>query len=276
MGKVLSPQAVEQYRNEGYYFPIDVMSPAEAAGYRRRLEAYEKASGGPLKSNYRHKVHLLFPWAYELVTHPKILDAVEDIMGPNLICWSTNLFAKEAHDPAFVSFHQDSTYWGLDPADVMTAWVALSDVTAEAGPMKFVRGTHKAQIGHRDTFHEHNLLSRGQEIEVEVPEEKAVSVILKPGQVSLHHVMLVHGSGPNNSDDRRIGFAIRYVPTHVRQVKMRDSAMLVRGKDEYGNFDYEEPPHADADAAALAQHKAAMDRQVAVLYSGTDHKQMRD
>ena len=127
MGKVLSDAAVEQYRRDGYYFPIDVMSPQEAAGFRRRLESYEESQGGRLKSNYRHKVHLLFPWAYELVTHPKILDAVEDIMGPNLICWSTNLFAKEAHDPAFVSMHQDSTYWGLDPADVMTAWVALSD-----------------------------------------------------------------------------------------------------------------------------------------------------
>ena len=142
--------------------------------------------------------------------------------------------------------------------------------------MTFVPGTPKSPIALRDTLHEHNLLPRGQEIEVDVPEAETVNVVLKPGQISLHHVMLVHGSGPNESDDRRIGFAIRYVPTHVKQVKMRDSAMLVRGVDDYGNFDYEEPPKGDADAAALAQHKAAMDRQVAVLYSGTDHKQMRD
>ncbi len=276
MGKILSPEAVSQYREQGFYFPVDALSPEEAASYRQRLEDYETAHGGPLKSNYRHKVHLLFPWAHDLVTHPKILDAVEDIMGPNLICWSTNLFTKEAHDPHFVSFHQDSTYWGLDPADVMTAWVALSDCPAKSGPMKFVPGSHKTQLGHRDTFHEHNLLTRGQEIAVEVPQEKSVSVILKPGQVSLHHVMLVHGSGPNESDDRRIGLAIRYVPTHVRQVKMRDSAMLVRGKDDYGNFDFEKPPTGDADEAAQAEHAAAMARQVAVLYQGTDKNVMRD
>jgi len=277
MGKVLTERQVEQYGRDGYLFPVPALERAEALEYRRRLEASEARNGGPLKGNMRHKVHLLFPWAHQIVTHPKILDAVEDVLGPDIICWATNLFTKEAHDPAFVSFHQDATYWGLQPNDVMTAWVALSDCPANSGPMQFVAGSHKTQLAHRDTFHANNLLTRGQEIEVDVDESQAAKVVLQAGQMSFHHVMVVHGSGPNESDDRRIGLAIRYVPTYVRQVKMRDTAMLVRGEDRYGNFDLEPAPKGDADEAALAAHKWAMDRQVAVLYQGTDHKgQMRN
>lgn len=276
MTKLLSPEAVEQYHRDGYYFPARVMSREEAHGYRQRLEAFERTQGGPLISNYRHKVHLLFPWALELVKHPRILDAVEDLLGPNLICWTTNLFIKEPHNPHFVSMHQDATYWGLDPADVATAWIALSDVPLESGPMKFAAGSHREQLPHRDTFHEHNLLSRGQEIEVDIPMDECTDVILEAGEISLHHVRLAHGSGPNESDDRRIGLAIRYVPPYVRQVKLHDSAMLVRGLDEYGHFDWEEEPKADADEAALAAHKEAMDRQVAVYYEGTDRTEMRE
>ncbi|MDZ7840156.1 MAG: phytanoyl-CoA dioxygenase family protein [Gammaproteobacteria bacterium] len=276
MPKLLSPEAIEQFQRDGYYFPARVMSREEAFSYRRQLEDYERRNGGPLKSNYRHKVHLLFPWACELVKHPRILDAVEDLLGPDLICWTTNLFIKEPHNPHFVSMHQDSTYWGLDPADVATAWIALSDVPLESGPMKFAAGTHREQLPHKDTFHEHNLLSRGQEIEVDIPMDECTDVVLQAGEISLHHVRLAHGSGPNDSDDRRIGLAIRYVPPYVRQVKLRDSAMLVRGKDDYGHFDWEQEPADDADAAAIESHKAAMDRQVAVYYEGTDRTEMRE
>ncbi|HKY96020.1 MAG TPA: phytanoyl-CoA dioxygenase family protein, partial [Kiloniellales bacterium] len=255
---MLSDEAVASYRRDGFYFPVPVLSESEALGYRRRLEAAEAANGGPLKGNQRHKVHILHRWAYELVTHPRILDAVEDILGPNLICWTTNFFIKEAHDPAFVSFHQDATYWGLDPPDVMTAWVALSDCPMRSGPMVFAPGTHKTQLAHRDTFHKDNLLTRGQEIAAEVDPKDAVAAILKPGEISLHHVMVVHGSRPNESDDRRIGLAIRYIPTHVRQVKLRDAAILVRGRDDFGYFDRERVPETDGGPAERAAHKAAM------------------
>ena len=117
MPKLLSPEAEAQYERDGYYFPVRILSTEEALSYRRRLEAYEAATGGPIQSNRRHKIHLLFTWANELVRHSKILDAVEDIIGPDIICWTTNFFIKEANDPGFVSWHQDSTYWGLDPAD---------------------------------------------------------------------------------------------------------------------------------------------------------------
>jgi non-haem Fe2+, alpha-ketoglutarate-dependent halogenase len=276
MPKLLSNEAVAQYERDGYYFPVDALSPQEALSHRRKLEAYEKSSGGPISSNKRHKVHLLFTWAHSIVTHPRVLDAVEDIIGPNILCWTTNFFIKEPNDPGFVSWHQDATYWGLDPADVITAWVALTDAPVESGAMKFLPGSHKwDQIAHRDTFHEHNLLSRGQEIAVEVDEAQSVDVPLKAGQLSLHHVLLAHASQANTTNDRRIGLAVRYIPTHVRQLKTNDSAMLVRGTDTFGHFDHEPAPKSDLDDAAVAAHTDAVERQVSALYSGTEVQQFR-
>ncbi len=276
MPKILSNEAVAAYQRDGYYFPVRVMAETDARDLRRRLEAHEAKAGEPLQGNWRHKTHLLFTWADEMVHHPAIVDAVEDVIGPDILCWTTNFFIKEPHSPGFVSWHQDSTYWGLDPDDVITAWVALTDSNLVSGCMKVIPGTHTvAQIPHVDTFHQDNLLSRGQEIAVEVDQAKAVDVVLKPGEISLHHIKLVHGSEPNRSDDRRIGFAIRYIPTYVRQTKVRDSATLVRGVDKHHNFDLEPRPAQDLDAAALAAHKDAIDRQVAALYQGTDKQAFR-
>jgi len=276
MPKMLPPGAAESYARDGYWFPVRVMSAGEAAGYRAKLEAYERDSGGPIAGNKRHKVHLLFTWAHALVTHPRILDAVEDLLGPDLLCWTTNFFIKEPRDPGFVSWHQDSTYWGLDPHDVVTAWLALSDAPVESGAMKFMPGSHKLdQLPHTDTYHKDNLLTRGQEIAVAVDERQAVDVPLKAGEMSLHHVKLVHASKANTTANRRIGLAIRYIPTYVRQIKVADSAMLVRGTDRHGNFEHEPAPLRDFDAAALATHTRVMEKQIATYYSGTDVKEAR-
>jgi ectoine hydroxylase-related dioxygenase (phytanoyl-CoA dioxygenase family) len=159
---------------------------------------------------------------------------------------------------------------------VITAWVAFADAPIESGAMKFWPGSHlRKQLEHRDTFDQNNLLSRGQEIAVDVPEGEGVDVVLRAGEMSLHHVLLAHGSGPNTTGDRRIGLAIRYIPPHVRQLKVRDSAMLVRGQDRDGHFDLEQGPTVDLDAAALAAHADAVDRQVKALYSGTDRTEFR-
>jgi ectoine hydroxylase-related dioxygenase (phytanoyl-CoA dioxygenase family) len=272
----LTPQQVEAYHRDGYVFPLRVLESQDAAYYRRCLETHEAQAGKPLQGNYRHKTHLLFTWADALVHHPAILDAVEDAIGPDILCWTTNFFIKEAASPGFVSWHQDSTYWGLDPDDVITAWVAFTDVTPENGYMQFIPGSHKTeQLPHVDTFHRDNLLSRGQEIAVEVDKSRAVGIPLKAGEMSLHHIKLVHGSDANRTNDRRIGLAIRYIPTYVRQTKVRDSAMLVRGTDKYRHFDYEPRPVADLDAAALAAHSESVNRQVRALYQGTDKQEFR-
>jgi non-heme Fe2+,alpha-ketoglutarate-dependent halogenase len=266
----LSAEAVQQYRELGYYAPVRVLSTAEAAQLRAKLEAFE-AGAGPLAGKLRHKSHLLFTWLNELIRHPRILDAVEDLIGPDILCWGSSFFIKEPRNPGFVSWHQDSTYWGLDPADVVTAWVAFSDSNSANGAMRVVPGTHRMdQVPHRDTFRPENLLSRGQEIMVDVDEREAAMLELAAGEMSLHHVRLIHGSDPNPSGDRRIGFAIRYVPTYVRQVAgAHDTATLVRGVDQFGNFEVEQAPDADMSPAAQAYHTAVTEAHAQILMRET-------
>ena len=268
--KALTSDSVLRYREQGYLSPIRVLSTAEAATLRARLEDFE-ANAGPLAGKLRQKSHLLFTWLNDLIRHERILDAVEDILGPDILCWGTSFFIKEPRNPAFVSWHQDSTYWGLDPADIVTAWVALSDSTTENGAMRVVPQSHTmAQIPHQDTFRSDNLLSRGQEVMVDVDASGADTLTLKAGEMSLHHVRLIHGSEPNPSDQRRIGFAIRYLPTHVRQIAgSHDWATLVRGVDRHGNFELEPRPDADMSPAAQAYHTAVVGGHTKILMRET-------
>jgi non-heme Fe2+,alpha-ketoglutarate-dependent halogenase len=277
MPKLLTPAEVAQYHERGFISPIRVMSTDAALEYRGRLEAFEASAGGPLGGDLRHKSHLLFTWLAELVRHDRILDAVEDLYGPDLLCWSTNFFIKEKANPAFVSWHQDSTYWGLSRPDVVSAWVAFTPAHVGNGAMEVIPGSHLVdQIPHRDTFDKHNLLTRGQEVAVEVDASRSVTITLQPGEMSLHHVRLVHGSPPNSSDDRRIGFAIRYIPTSVSQTVGADSATLVRGSDRHQHFELEPRPSRDLDPELVALHKQITERNAQILYRGTDVKSYND
>ena len=269
MGR-MSPDAVRQFKEQGYYAPIRALHTEEAAMLRGRLESLERHGSG-LTGRLRNKPHLLLTWLDALVRHPGVLDSVEQVIGPDILVWGSSFFIKEPRNPSFVSWHQDSTYWGLEPPDIVTAWVALSESSHENGAMRVIPGTHTLdQVPHRDTFATANLLSRGQEILVDVDATQAVELPLQPGEMSLHHVRLIHGSEPNPSDKRRIGFAIRYIPTHVRQaVGMSDSAMLVRGEDAYRHFEPEQPPDSDMSPAALAHHTIVMDRINQVLMRNT-------
>ena len=266
MTKLLPPAAIERYHRDGFLFPIPVLRQEQARACRQSLEAIEDEHRDVL----RHKPHLLFTWLADLVRHPVILDAVEDVLGPNLLLWHSSFFIKEARDAAFVSWHQDATYWGLSKPDVVTAWVAFTPATVENGAMRMVPGSHGEQLAHRDTFARDNLLSRGQEIDVEVDEARGVDILLRPGEMSLHHVRMVHGSPPNRSGDRRIGLAIRYIATSVKQVEGEDGALLVRGVDTYSHFAPERAPTSDLSADALAQHAESKARSTKILYRGTD------
>jgi len=273
MPKLLTAAQIAQFEADGYVSPIRVMSEDAAGEIRGRLEAFEARTGGPLRGDLRHKTHLLFPWLADLVRHDRILDAIEDLYGTDLLCWSTNFFIKEARNPAFVSWHQDSTYWGLSVPDVVTAWVALTPSNRANGAMEVIPGSHKLdQIPHRDTFHRHNLLTRGQEVAVEVDGTRAVALDLKAGEMSLHHVRLIHGSAANPSNDRRIGFAIRYLPTRVYQLEGEDSATLVRGEDRFRRFEHEPRPSAELEPAFVALHKRITERSAQILYRGTEVK----
>jgi ectoine hydroxylase-related dioxygenase (phytanoyl-CoA dioxygenase family) len=245
--------------------------------YNLKLQEFRKRINlnGKIAGRYNQKPHLILPWADQIIRHPRILDAVEQLIGPNIFCWGSQFFAKDAGDNAYVSWHQDGNYWGLSSIDVVTAWVALTPSTLTSGCMNVVPGTQNRHAQHIDTYAEDNLLSRGQEIAVKVSPEEVVPIELQPGQMSLHHVMIFHGSEPNKSDHPRVGFAIRYVPTHVRQTAGdRDSAILVRGIDEYHHFEHETAPDAEFSDVALEQHKQVIDRQLAILYAGAKKRKL--
>ncbi|MDA0997079.1 MAG: phytanoyl-CoA dioxygenase family protein [Proteobacteria bacterium] len=274
MPKIMSTEMADAFRRDGFCAPVRVMSEADAEDFRRRFEAYETANAGWYEMFKGQKLYLLQTWAAELAKHPQILDAVEDVMGPDLLVWGLSLFIKDANSDSYVSWHQDSTYWGLSSPDVTTAWIALSPATKRSGCMKMVPGSNRLdQLPHIDTFKKENLLTRGQEIAVEVDENEAVYLELQPGEISLHNIRTVHASAPNKSDARRIGIAVRYIAPHVRQIHAEnDSAWLVRGDDTDGNFIHEAPPMADMDAAAMAEHERIMKLRQGVLYKGVQGK----
>ncbi len=200
---------------------------------------------------------------------PTILDAVGDILGPDILVYGSSFFIKEPHDPGFVSWHQDAHYWGLDSADVVTAWVAFADSDHENGAMRVIPGTHLVDMPHVDAFAKDNMLSRGQEVAVDLGGRDVVELELQAGEFSLHHVGIVHGSEPNKSDRRRIGFAIRYVAPHVRQtIAATDGAVLVRGTDRFNHFEHEPRPRSDMAPEALAFHRSTMERLNGVLMKG--------
>ncbi len=256
------------FARDGIVFPIRAMPAEDAGALARYLGDIEARFGGKLPSEINHKIHLLSPRLYDLVCSPAITDAVAEILGPDLLCWGASFFIKHPHDPAFVSWHQDATYWGLSSNDVVTAWVALTPSRVANGCLRVVAGSHhRQQLPHVETHAEENLLSRGQEIAVAVDPEAATDVILEPGEMSFHHVLIVHGSEPNAADYPRIGFAIRYIPAAMRQTDgTRTTATLARGADRYGHFDPEARPAADFDERALAHHRAALRRQQAGLF----------
>lgn len=277
MSKLLTEDAVARYRRDGVHWPIPVLTPDEVAYYRGCLEAFERGQGGPLRGSMMFKTHLLFTWVDELIRSPKILDAVEDILGPNLMAWNTHWFIKEPSDGRYVAWHQDTTYWHLEPDEAITAWIALSPATSESGAMRMVPGTQTREVvQHVDTWKPGAMLTRGQEIAVDVDEAMAVDVELRPGEMSLHHHKIFHASGANQSQDRRIGLAVRYIPTHVRQIAIDDdSAALVRGVDEYRHFRHEPRPERDMDPTLVAMQAEAAQRQASILYSGTGRPTFR-
>jgi hypothetical protein len=226
------------YRRDGFLSGIPVFDTADVTRLRSAIETLEAehaagAGGHGLEQFFRVNGHLVVPLLAGIARTPAILDAVEVILGENLLVWSVELFIKEPGSARTVSWHQDITYWGMGETDEeVTAWVALSDVSVEAGCMRFLPGSHAGGMArHDDTDDPDNLLSRGQTI-AGVDETRAVHGPLAPGEMSLHHGRCFHASGPNRSKDRRIGCAIRYVTPDVRTPDLpRDYAMLVRGQD---------------------------------------------
>jgi non-heme Fe2+,alpha-ketoglutarate-dependent halogenase len=260
--KSLDQASVSRYHEQGFLFPFRAFSAETAAAYRADVERTCANSEGAAAAasgtvSYRVKPYLLFTWAAAMVREPTILDAVEDLIGPDILVFHTTMWWKAKGSPNRVPWHQDGTYFGLAPHEHVTAWVALSPSNTATGCVRIVPGSHHAgQLPHADHRDPTLMLSRGQTVTTDVDDAPATPIVLSPGEFSLHHTLAVHASDPNTGDDDRIGIGISYIPARVRHIgPTRLSATLVRGQDRFGHFDLEQRPVADLDAAAVAAHR---------------------
>jgi non-heme Fe2+,alpha-ketoglutarate-dependent halogenase len=267
--KVLTEQQIEQYRQEGFLAPIDVMSEDQAGDYAARLQAAERDYPQELNAENRNNAHLSFGFLDELAHHPVILDAVEDLIGPDFSLWGSVLFIKEPQSSHFVSWHQDATYMGITPHDFVTPWLALTPSNLEAGCMSMILGSHRGAIrAHEDTFANDNILTRGQKI-ADVDEAAKVDLILRPGQMSLHHARVIHASQPNRSTRRRIGLALQaYMPSGTEQTIGENQWMPVRGNPVHPEMIVLRRPQQDMDAAATAERARVNRNYSDILYQG--------
>ena len=268
MPKVLEDEQVDFYREQGYLAPLSGVSGAEAAAMCASLEEFERIEGFSVGSIH-FKGHLCFTWSHALTARPEILDAVEDLIGPDILIFASKFWVKPGGDDdgAYVSWHQDSAYFGLEPHDLATVWIALTDSNRDNGCLRVLPGSHRGPAyRHSETFAAKNLLARGQAIEG-LDDTKGVDVELAAGQFSVHHEHTVHGSLPNQTAAARIGLSLFYVPAHVRSTLGRRTATLVRGTDRYGHWDLDPIPERDRDPAILdhmrAEHRRYHDRSVA-------------
>ena len=267
---VLSTEALEQFERDGYVSPVPVLSAAEAGDLRHKLQLVEAAQDGALYPEQRSKSFLLFKWLNDLIRDARILDPVEQLIGPDILLWNTIFWIKEAGAESFISWHQDTKYWGLSSDKVVTAWLALSPAGIEAGCMRVMPGTHRGEVlSHEDRYHADNMLTRGQEISADLDEDKAVFMPLQTGEMSIHNYRLAHASGPNRSADRRIGVSMHFMPPETRQIVGDwDCATLVRGDDAFGHFETPPVPAGDFDPAAVDYHQRAAKALSQVLYTG--------
>ena len=272
MPKFFTEAQIDAYRRDGFGGPFPLLAKTDAAEIIRKIEGVEAKIGAEMQSRFKIKAHLPFPWLCDLIRHKRLLDAVEDVIGPNILCWGSSFFMKDAHDPRFVSWHQDSTYYGLDPAETFTTWVTLNDSTRASGCVRFMPGSHRGsgQVKHVETHDENNLLVKGQTIEG-IDESKAVPLEVPTGHFSVHHERTYHASDANNADWRRIALSIHYVAPSVRQTLFEGAtAALVRGKDTHGFWRLEPLAKLDFDPdcmvhldEAFGKYKAAGQRDAA-------------
>ena len=269
----LTPKQIKDYNDHGYVAPINVITSEEANKIRREIEKIENNWPNELSGLGRNYVHMISPTFDELCHNSKILDAVESIIGKDILICGTTLFIKNPNQEGFVSFHQDAKYIGLEPHNWVTAWIAVTDSNEENGCMRMWSGSHKNNLKkHSEKFNEGNLLTRGQTVE-NVPLESTKSVILRAGQMSLHHPTIVHGSGLNKSNDRRIGFVVQsYIGSNVDQVLGKIYVQQARGKDVFKFHEHTERPVELMGKKDVALRIKANEELQKIFYSGAKKK----
>jgi len=269
----LSANQLKQYSDEGFVSPIDIFSNDRANAIRKEIELIEEKIPGELNKSGRYNSHLISPLLDEITHDFKILDAVQSLIGKNILVCGTTLFIKNPNEKGFVSYHQDAKYIGLKPYNWVTAWVAITDSNEHNGCMRMWAGSHKEDLKEHDQmFNEGNLLTRGQTVN-NVPTDKTIPLVLKAGQMSLHHPTVVHGSGLNKSNDRRIGFVIQsYIGTAVKQVLGKNSVQLARGIDEFKYHKTIGRPKSLMDKNDLKIKKQENDNLQKIFYAGSQQQ----
>ena len=266
----LSPEEIQQYKEDGYIAPIDVLSKDEAEEVKKEIEYIEKKWPDELEGLGRNYAHLISPILDKVSHNSKILDAVESIIGKDILVCGTTLFIKNPDKKGFVSFHQDAKYIGLEPYNWVTAWLAVTDSNEENGCMRMYKGSHKKDLKfHNQKFDENNLLTRGQTIE-DIPINETTPVILKAGQLSLHHPTIIHGSGLNKSKERRIGFAIQsYIGANVDEVLGKIYVQQARGNDTFKFHEHVKRPTELMNENDIKTRKKANEELSKIFYSGS-------
>ena len=266
----LTADQSKDYEDNGYISPIDILSKDEANEIREEIEFIEKKWPNELEGLGRNYVHLISPVFDKICHNKKLLDAVESIIGRNILVCGTTLFVKNPDEKGFVSFHQDAKYIGLEPYNWVTAWVAVTNANEDNGCMLMWPGSHKENLKyHNQKFDENNLLTRGQTVE-NVPLEKTKPVILKSGQMSLHHPTVVHGSGLNKSNDRRIGFVIQsYIGTNVEQVLGKMYVQQARGNDTFNFHEHVAKSDKLMNQQGIEIRKKANEELSKIFYKGS-------
>lgn len=254
MTTALSRQQFDQYQCDGIVFPIKVFSDDEVAFFRSALESIAADCGEASLKRF-DSLHLFFHWAYRLVAHEGLLNAVEGLLGNNILIDGTLVFYKPPRDNSFVSWHQDSVYsgWNLTPST--SAWIALTPSHRANGCMRVIPGSHKqGLLDHANVPEAPNLLRRGEQVEMVVDESRAVDVLLQPGEMSFHHSTSIHGSNPNTSAEPRVGFIVRFV---TNQFTNRDRLLLrVRGEGDCSHLSLAEPPAKMDEQTAFSAWRA--------------------
>ena len=251
MPKVLTQQQIDNARRDGYAYPVRVLGPDKAKYYVDQYEDYERNHSANAPRKLMIKPHLLFPWMIELGTTPTVLDAIEDLIGPDIMLTSAAVWVKNGNDPSHTTWHQDSAYFGYDPLEVWGIWIGLTDSFVRHGCLRYKPGSHlEREMDHIETWAENNLLARGQVIP-DFDETGVVDAEVSAGEGSIHHFRTAHSSKPNTTDQRRIGILFVYCPPHVRPTLGSFPATLVRGEDKYGYWKTEPMPSRVMDPTAL-------------------------
>lgn len=259
MPRRLSQSQIDQFTEFGYVSGLRLFDAEECARIARKIAAFEAERPDDAAWAFDIKANLLFDWVYRVSAHGPMLDAIEDLLGPNLYNTNTVFRIKEPGAATNYGWHQDAARIEVDPCFVI-AYLAISDSTPENGGLRVLPGSHRSVLPFEVVVNEDGQAERKVARTLDVREEHAVDVSLEPGEVTVFSGLLVHGSGPNRSPRRRIAVLTDYTAAHARQSRGRGSGQLVRGVDRWGHSAPEPVPVGSCTEASIRLRRRILSR----------------